>query len=157
MNPVFLGVLAFMHINQASRHVLIAAAASLKAVLTLPTSCQQVSEVNGVILPAMNWSCPQPRCQDQPSRVSKAAQVWRRCGQTRIHQVRQEVPPATRRRRMRQCWQSNRACHVSSPPSRHWRSITGSVLRLSLGLVRTAYLPVMTTARITSLVMDSYQ
>ena len=33
----------------------------------------------------------------------------------------------------------------------------GVMLRISLGLVWTAYLPVMTTARITSLVMDYYQ
>ena len=32
----------------------------------------------------------------------------------------------------------------------------GVMLRFSLGLLRTAYLPVMTTARITPLVMDSY-
>ena len=32
----------------------------------------------------------------------------------------------------------------------------GVMLRFSLGLARTAYLPVMTTARITLLVMDYY-
>ena len=33
---------------------------------------------------------------------------------------------------------------------------TSTLLRFSLGLLWTAYLPVMTTARIASLVMDSY-
>ena len=33
----------------------------------------------------------------------------------------------------------------------------GVMLRFSLGLARTAYLPVMTTARIVSLVMDYYR
>ena len=34
---------------------------------------------------------------------------------------------------------------------------TARLLRFSLGLVQTAYLPVMTTAQVASLVMDCYQ
>ena len=61
MNPVVLGVPVFAHINHASQHILIAAATSSSAVETLLIPCQQVSEVDGLSPPAMNWSCPQPR------------------------------------------------------------------------------------------------
>jgi len=55
---VVLGEPASAHIDHASWHILMVAATSLKAVTTLPMSCQLVSEDDKLAPPAVNLMSP---------------------------------------------------------------------------------------------------